>query len=194
MKISSFLSNDGGWLFLGIAASVAAFIALLRWSTFRLLIDAAVLKLPLFGKLTKLYNLTNICRTMSLLLKSDVRIVESIELVANSTENLVYRRELFRARDRLIQGQNISSQFKTRHDLFPPLLSQMAKVAETTGSLSGTFEFLSGMFEEEIDELTKSLTTLIEPVLMIMMGIVVGFIAVSIISPIYSITQSLTPR
>jgi type II secretory pathway component PulF len=159
-----------------------------------LLIDAAVLKLPLFGKLTKLYNLTNICRTMSLLLKSDVRIVESIELVANSTENLVYRRELFRARDRLIQGQNISSQFKTRHDLFPPLLSQMAKVAETTGSLSGTFEFLSGMFEEEIDELTKSLTTLIEPVLMIMMGIVVGFIAVSIISPIYSITQSLTPR
>lgn len=194
MKISTFLSQDGFWLIGAIVAFVFIFIGLLRLKPFHLFIDALVLKLPLFGKLTQLYNLTNICRTMSLLLKSDVRIVESIELVANSTKNLVYRRELFRARDRLIQGQNISSQFKERHDLFPPLLSQMAKVAETTGSLSGTFDFLAGMFEEEIDELTKSLTTLIEPVLMIVMGIVVGFIAVSIISPIYSITQSLTPR
>ncbi len=194
MKISTLLSNDGFWLLGGIVVFIVGFIALLRVTPFRLFVDAVVLKLPLFGKLTKLYNLTNICRTMSLLLKSDVRIVESIELVANSTKNLVYRRELFRARDRLIQGQNTSSQFRERNDLFPPFLSQMAKVAETTGSLSGTFDFLSGMFEEEIDELTKSLTTLIEPVLMIVMGIVVGFIAISIISPIYSITQSLTPR
>ena len=84
MKISTFLSNDGGWLALGIAAFVAVFIGLLRIQTFRLFIDTIILRLPLFGKLTKLYNLTNICRTMSLLLKSDVRIVESIELVANA--------------------------------------------------------------------------------------------------------------
>lgn len=126
MKISTFLSNDWMWLIGGLFSFVVAFIAALRWKPFHLFVDAVILKLPLFGKLTKLYNLTNICRTMSLLLKSDVRIVESIELVANSTKNLVYRRELFRARDRLIQGQNISSQFKQRHDLFPPLLSQMA--------------------------------------------------------------------
>lgn len=195
MQISSFLSEYGILLGLGVIMFVVVIIAAVRLiPAFHLFMDALLLKLPLFGKLSRLYNLTNICRTMSLLLKSDVRIVESIELVANSTKNLVYRRELFRARDRLIQGQNISSQFKMRHDLFPPLLSQMAKVAESTGNLSGTFDFLSGMFEEEIDELTKSLTTLIEPVLMIVMGLVVGFIAISIISPIYSITQNLGPR
>lgn len=192
MKISMFLSTDWLWIAGGAFAFVGAFAMLMLWKAFHYVVDTVILRVPLFGKLTKLYNLTNICRTMALLLKSDVRIVESIELAANSTMNLVYRGELMAARDRLIHGQNISSQFKTRADLFPPLLSQMARVAETTGSLSGTFEFLSGMFEEEIDELTKSLTTLIEPILMITMGIVVGFIAISIITPIYSITQSLS--
>ncbi len=195
MSISTFLSEYGVLLLMALALLVIAFTLLVRYvKAFHFFVDAVILKIPLFGKLTRLYNLTNICRTMALLLKSDIRIVESIELVADSTRNLVYRRELLRARDRLIQGQNISSQFKQRGDLFPPLLSQMATVAESTGSLSHTFEFLSGMFEEEIDELTKTLTTLLEPVLMIVMGVVVGFIAVSIITPIYSITQSLTPR
>lgn len=194
MTISNFLSDFGWVLVLGIIALAITFVVLMRVKSFHLAVDAILLKLPLFGKLSRLYNLTNICRTMSLLLRSDVRIVESIELVANSTKNLVYRRELLRARERLIQGQNISSQFKVRHELFPPLLSQMVTIAESTGNLSGTFEFLAGMFEEEIDELTKTLTTLLEPILMIVMGIVVGFIAISIITPIYSITQSLTPR
>lgn len=194
MKISSFLSADGIWLVVGLIVAVVAFVALLRIKHVHVAVDAILLKTPLFGKLSKLYNLTNITRTMSLLLKSDVRIVESIELVANSTKNLIYKRELMRARERLIQGQNISSQFTQRRDLFPPLLSQMTRVAESTGNLSGTFDFLSGMFEEEIDELTKNLTTLLEPILMIVMGLVVGFIAISIISPIYSITQHLGPR
>jgi type IV pilus assembly protein PilC len=194
MTISTFLSNYGLYLVAAIVLLFIAFFALMRLSKpFHLAMDYVLLRLPLFGKLSRLYNLTNIARTMSLLLRSDVRIVESIELVANSTRNLVYRRELMRARDRLIQGQNISSQFKKRHELFPPLMSQMVTIAESTGNLSGTFEFLAGMFEEEIDELTKTLTTLLEPVLMIVMGLVVGFIAISIITPIYSITQSLNP-
>ncbi len=191
MIISNFLSNSGLWLVAGLVALVVAYFALLRLKKFHLFMDAVLIKIPLFGKLSRLYNLTNITRTMALLLKSDVRIVESIELVADSTRNLVYKRELFRARDRLIQGQNISSQFTQRGDLFPPLMSQMSKIAESTGNLSTTFDFLSDMFEEEIDELTKNMTTLIEPILMIVMGLVVGFIAISIISPIYSITQNL---
>jgi len=65
-------------------------------------------------------------------------------------------------------------------------------IAESTGNLWGTFGYLSDMYEEEIGELTKNLTTLLEPILMIVMGVIVGFIAVSIITPIYSITQSLS--
>ncbi len=74
------------------------------------------------------------------------------------------------------------------------MLVQMVAIAETTGNLGSTFAYLSDMYEEEIGELTKNLTTMIEPVLMIIMGIIVGFIAISIITPIYSITQNLSPR
>ncbi len=71
------------------------------------------------------------------------------------------------------------------------MFSQMVLVGEQTGNLSGTFGYLSDMYEEEISDLTKNLTTLIEPVLMVVMGIIVGFIAISIITPIYGITQQL---
>ena len=73
-------------------------------------------------------------------------------------------------------------------------MTQMITVGETTGNLSSSLSFLANMYEEDISEYTKNLTTLIEPILMIVMGAVVGFIAISIITPIYSITQNLTPH
>lgn len=69
----------------------------------------------------------------------------------------------------------------------------MVMVGEQTGNLTGSLAYLSDMYEEEISDLTKNLTTLIEPVLMVVMGVIVGFIAISIITPIYGITQQLTP-
>ncbi len=195
MAISKFLSADGLWLFLGLAALVVAFIFSMRmFPRFHLLMDRILLRIPLFGKLSQYYNLANICRTTALLLKSDVRIVQAMELVANGTRNLSYRQELMNARERIIKGQKLSAQFKEKRILFPAMMSQMVTVGEQTGNLGGTFSYLAEMYEEEIGELTKSLTTLLEPVLMIIMGGVVGFIAISIITPIYSITQNLTPR
>ncbi len=194
IKISAFLSADGLYLMGALIALAVAYGCALRFERFHRVADIVLLKIPLFGRLSRLYNLTTLTRTMALLLRSNISIGESLELVANGTRNLEYRSELLRARTTVLHGQTVSSQFKQRRDLFPQLLTQMTTVAESTGNLSGTFDYLSGMFEEEIDELTKNMTTLIEPVLMIVMGLIVGFIAVSIITPIYSITQSLTPR
>jgi type II secretory pathway component PulF len=156
--------------------------------------DRILLRIPLFGKLSRDYNLTNLARTLSLLLKSGAPIVPAMELVADSTKNLAYRESLMEAREQILHGQQIAQQFRGNDRLYPPILVQMVSVGETTGSLTTTLDFLSDMYEEEIDEFTKNLTTLIEPVLMIVMGVIVGFIAISIITPIYSITQSLSPR
>ena len=131
---------------------------------------------------------------MSILLRSDVRIIEAMELVAESTRNLSYREQLLLAREEITKGQKISLQFKQSSRHFPTLMAQMLSVGESTGNLGGTFAYLSEMYEEDIAELTKNMTTLLEPVLMIIMGTVVGFIAISIITPIYSITQSLQPH
>jgi type II secretory pathway component PulF len=194
IAISGFISSYGWWVLGGIALLVVAFAFGMRAPSFHLLADRVLLRLPIFGKLSQDYNLTNICRTLSLLLKSGAPLVPSLELVAASTSNLSYRREIERARESVLAGQRISEQFKGKTRLFPPMLAQMMVVGESTGNLSSTLDFLSHMYEEEIDEYTKRLTTLLEPVLMIVMGVIVGFIAISIITPIYSITQSLTPR
>ncbi|MBI5470122.1 type II secretion system F family protein [Candidatus Kaiserbacteria bacterium] len=195
IAISKFLSHFGLYLIAGLAALVMFTIVLMRYSTgFHLLLDHALLRIPILGKLSRTYNLTNICRTMSLLLKSDTRIVEALELVAASTKNLVYRAQLLAVKERMMKGQRFSMQFKGNTKLFPVIMAQMISVGESTGDLAGTLSYLSLMYEDEISDLTKNLTTLLEPILMIVMGLIVGFIAISIITPIYSITSNLNPR
>ncbi|MBI5004053.1 type II secretion system F family protein [Candidatus Kaiserbacteria bacterium] len=194
ITISNFLSAWGVLLFFGVAAFVFCLIFLMRIPNVRYWFDHLLLHIPLFGALSRYYNLANISRTMALLLRSDVRIVAALDLAAASTRDLAYRRALVVARDRVIQGQDISQYFRQSPRLFPEMFVQMIVIGESTGSLSDAFEYSAEIYEEEISELTKNLTTLLEPVLMIVMGLIVGFIAVSIITPIYSITQSLGPR
>ncbi len=193
--LSGFLSQWGLWLLCGIVVLFVAFLFMMRFvPRFHLWMDIILLRIPLLGKLSKYYNLANSTRTLSLLLKSDVGVVNAMDLVAASTRNLVYRRAFYDAGQHITKGQKISLQMQKNRQLFPPLMTQMVLVGESTGNLSSSLMFLSDMYEEEINDLTKNLTTLIEPILMIVMGIVVGFVAISIISPIYSITSSITPR
>ncbi len=81
-----------------------------------------------------------------------------------------------------------------QRDLFPDLVSQIVSVGEHSGNLSNSLIYLSEMYEAELDDFTKNLSNMVEPILMIIMGILVGFIAISIITPIYGITQHLTPK
>lgn len=191
--ISSFLLSKGGWLILGVLAVTISYFLLLRLKLIHYFFDQILLRLPLFGKLSQYYNLSNIARTLGLLLKSDVRIVESFSIVAHGTKNLVYREALLATALEISKGQKISLRLSDKPRLFPPIFSQMLAVGEATGNLSGSLMYVSEMYEEEINDLTKNLTTMLEPILMVVMGIVVGFIAISIITPIYGITQQLTP-
>jgi type II secretory pathway component PulF len=86
----------------------------------------------------------------------------------------------------------LSHFFGNEEGLYPVLIGQMTHVGESTGTLSDTLLYVADIYEQEVDELTKNLSTAIEPALMVLMGVLVGFIAMSIITPIYSITQSLS--
>lgn len=194
IAISAFFIEWGIALMVGAVGACILVALLMRNKSVHRLFDVFVLRVPLIGRLVRYYNLANISRTLSILLRSDVRIVEAMELTARSCANLAYKEALFETRDSIMRGQTVSSQLRHNTTLFPALLPQMLVVAERTGNLSGTFAYISAMYEEEIDDLTKNLTTLLEPILMIIMGIVVGFVAISIITPIYTITQTLTPR
>lgn len=172
---------------------LAFFVSLYKNDSFRLRFDYFVLRTPLLGKLLQLYYLANICRAVSLMLKTDIRIQRIFETVSNSTTNLCYKKELQNLTLDLAQGRKISENLAKSTNLFPSIMSQMVGIGESTGNLSETFKFLSEIFENEVEDQVKTFSTIIEPLLMIIMGILVGFVALSIITPIYGFTQNIKP-
>lgn len=193
IAISRFLIQDGLWLFLSFVALVVGILFLLRVERARYWYDRTLLSIPILGRIVQYYNVVNITRTLGVLLRSDVGVVTSFEIVAKSTTNLVFRGAILYAAKHVQKGQRIAQQFSERTHLFPSIVPQMVAVGESTGNLSGSLEFCAEMYDEELSDLTKNLTNLLEPILMIVMGLVVGFVAISIITPIYGITQNITP-
>ncbi|MDP1689243.1 MAG: type II secretion system F family protein, partial [bacterium] len=102
-----------------------------------------------------------------------------------------YRNECYIAAKGVLKGKNISKHLEKNPHIFPDIAAQMIAIGETTGNLSETLIYLSELYESEVDDLTKGLSSSIEPALMIFMGLIVGFIAISVITPIYSITQNI---
>jgi type IV pilus assembly protein PilC len=191
--VSHFLINFGFYLLLFLIAATIGFTFLMKTPKFRMFIEHLILRTPLAGSISQNYYLSNFCRTLGLLLKGDSRVDEAIRITATTTENLVYKQEFQRVGKFVEKGGKISEYLETRSKLFPDMLSHMVAIGETAGNLSETFLYLADMYENEVDELTKNLSGLIEPVLMVFMGLLVGFVAISIITPIYAVTQKLTP-
>jgi type II secretory pathway component PulF len=190
--LSDFLRHEGVLFFFIIALFVALFTVVLKKSLrFHFIFDQLVMKIPIIGNMIQNYNLANTTRTLGLLLKSGITLSEAFPIVADTTKNLVYKNEFQLLSKAINRGEKISTQLKRKRNLFPDILSQMIAVGERSGNLSNTLVYLSELYDAEVDEMTKNLSTLIEPILMIFMGILVGFIAISIITPIYGITQNL---
>ena len=192
--ISDLARNHGFLIVLGAGALVAGFLLLLRVKEIHFWHSKMLLRIPFIGRMIQTYNTTNICRTMGLLLDSGVTVVRAFHITSNTTANAVYKKQLNKIADKITQGEIISANMNPDSGLFPLMVSQMIMVGESTGKLSETFSYLADIYEEEMDEFTKNLSTTIEPLLLIFMGAMVGFIAISIITPIYGITQHLNPR
>ena len=195
IAINGFASHFGLISIISLITVVALFLFTLKKSLIaHLYFDKFLLKLPIAGKIIKDYNMANFTRAFGLLLKSGVNINDAISISAKTTINFVYKKEFEMLANRADQGEKISIHLMKRRKLFPDIVSQIISVGELSGSLPNSLIYLSSMYEEELDDFTKNLTSMVEPILMIIMGLLVGFIAISIITPIYNITQHLSPR
>ena len=150
-----------------------------------------MLRLPIIGTLCRYYNLAQITRTLGLLLQSDVPLMQALDITIRSTSNLVYKQALTNIQVSSATGKSLATELQETPFLFPALVVQMVRAGEKTGNTPVTLAYVSELYESDIRDLTKNLTTVIEPVLMLLMGLIVGFIAISIITPIYGITQNL---
>jgi type IV pilus assembly protein PilC len=193
--LSDFLRH-WGWLVIILAIFfVMSFILTLKRSEkFHFFFDRNVLRIPFIGNMIQNYNLANISRTLSLLLNGGMTLTEAIPITSRSTGNLVYKGEFLKLSKVVDRGEKLSSHLATERKLFPDILSQIVSVGERSGNLSETLGYLSDLYEAEVEDSTKNLSSLIEPILMIFMGLIVGFVAISVITPIYGITQHLSPR
>ncbi len=150
--------------------------------------DGFLLQLPLFGPLQKEIILVEFTRTLGMLVSAGVHILDSLKILSDSVGNIHFRLALEEITKNVEKGFPMGMLF-AQYPIFPPILPQMIKVGEETGKMDETLIRLSTFFEQESDHTVKGLTTAIEPVIMIILGVGVGFIVFAIITPIYNLTS-----
>jgi type IV pilus assembly protein PilC len=154
-------------------------------------IDFAVIRIPAIGNLAKELNTARTARTISSLLLSGVSITRALEITEDVVQNIYYKRVLNEAKVSVEKGAPFSAAFAANPKLYPVMMSEMIQVGEETGKLSDMLLQVALFYEEEIENKTKNLSTIIEPILMLIIGAGVGFFAISMISPLYSILDSI---
>lgn len=154
-------------------------------------IDFTIIKIPVVGNLSKELNTARTARTISSLLLSGVSLTRAIEITEDVVQNIYFKKVLNEAKVGIEKGAPFSAAFEAHSDLYPIMMSEMIQVGEETGKLSDMLLEIALFYEEEIENKTKNLSTIIEPVLMIIIGAAVGFFAISMISPLYSILGSI---
>jgi len=178
------------WLI--IAGAVGVFIGISKWkktSQGEHIIDTYMLKIPIFGNLQKKVILVEFTRTLSMLLSAGIHILDAFRILKNSLGNVLFRDAIDDIGKKVEKGYTLGETFLT-HKEFPPIVSQMMKVGEETGKMDDTLLKLSIYFQSETENLVKGLTTAIEPIIMVFLGLGVGFIVISIITPIYNLTAN----
>lgn len=178
------------WLI--IILSVAGYVAFQKWRKTlvgRHLWDGLMLRIPLFGQLQKQIILVEFTRTLGMLVGSGVHILDSLNILVTSLENIHYQEALKDITKKVEKGLPLGTLF-AQYSIFPPILAQMVKVGEETGKMDESLIKLSAYFESESDHTVKGLTTAIEPLIMIILGVGVGFIVFAIITPIYNLTSN----
>ncbi len=163
----------------------------LRTDRGKIVLSAIILKLPFFSSFSKKANSAFTSRNMGSLISSGVSIIKALEITSNTLSNVYYKRAMIEASEQVKKGERLSELLKPHQDIYPPLVIQMIAVGEETGKTSEMLKKLADFYEEEITRITKNLSSVIEPILMIIVGTAVGFFAISMIQPIYSMLGAI---
>jgi len=157
----------------------------------KVFLHKASLTLPIIKKATKEMNLARFTLTLSSLLRSGMPIVEALKICGNSMTNRYYAKAVLAASERVKGGMQLSMALKKFPDLFPNLSVQMIMVGEESGTMDNVLKELNSFYEEELDQFVKNLSSIIEPIMVVFIGIVVGILALALITPIYNISQNV---
>jgi type IV pilus assembly protein PilC len=177
-----------GWYYFVIVTAVGFYLIrrYLKSERGRLTIDALVLRMPVVGEIVSKIVVSRVMATMATLLASGVPMVKTLETSATAANNEYVKRALLAVKQEVAEG-TATSQALRAVGIFPPMVLQMVASGEKTGELPAMLEYVCSLYARETDAKVKALTSIIEPVMIVFLGMVVGFIATSVIAPIYSL-------
>ena len=189
--ISNLLSNHILIVILAILAMIFGVYMLFKLPRTKRGIDYISLRIPVVGTLIKEVNTARTTRTMSSLLTSGVSIGRAITITKEVLQNVYYKKILTEVEEAIQRGEPMSQVFKAHANLYPVMVGEMMEVGEETGKSADMLLDIATFYETEVDAKTKDLSTIIEPVLMIFIGAAVGFFAISMLSPMYSVMDAI---
>ncbi len=187
--VSSFLANFWPLVIIGVFVGWHFFQQYLKTTQGKLIMDAFLLKLPIFGKIVSISSLVDATRTLSILIGAGVSILDTLGIIVETTGNSIYKNSFKNILKEVEKGVSLGDAFNNEN-LFPPILVQMVTVGEQTGNLDDTMMRISHYFDLESEVAIKTITTLIEPLILVVLGVGVGFLVMSVITPIYNLTTS----
>ncbi len=155
------------------------------------LFDRFIIRLPVVGNIIKESNSAKTSRTLSSLIGSGVDLIQSVDITSEVLQNNLYKTVMSEVRVNVEKGKPMSDVFNRHENLYPIFVSEMINVGEETGKLATMLQGVAVFYENEVDQKTKDLSTIIEPILMVFIGIAVGFFAISMITPMYSVMNNI---
>jgi type IV pilus assembly protein PilC len=189
LLISNIVRDHG---LVALIVVIALFIGIRFWSkqaSGKLIIHEVILRIPLIGELAKEVNSARTARTLSSLLSSGVAVMESLDITAEVIQNVHFRKVLSKAKETIQKGNQMSGVFAENTKYYPIFFAEMMNVGEETGRVSEMLTNVARFYEDDVEQRTKDMSTVIEPFLIVFIGAAVGFFAISMISPMYSLVS-----
>ncbi len=190
IAISEFAVNYG-WILLAFAvAGIVALRNYLRTDAGRFAWHGLQLRIPLIRGIVMAGSFAQFARTLSMLIANGVPVLDALAIVERTSQNSVIAREIKNARERVTDGTTISGPLASGK-VFPPVLTDMMAIGEETGDMGGALTHVAVRYENELDRSVKIFTTVLEPILIVLMAVVVGFVAISILLAVFDLTNGL---
>lgn len=186
LQISNFLKANFLYLFFGVAGLAGLLFWWKKTPTGALMIDKALLAAPVLGNLVRKSAVARFTRTLGTLLASGVSILDALEITAKTAGNLVIAKAINRSVMAIAEGDTITGPLK-ESGVFPPMVTQMISVGEKTGGLDEMLAKIADFYDEEVDDAVSALTSMIEPIIIVFMGIVIGGILIAMYLPMFDI-------
>ena len=191
ISLSRWVKGNLLGLFLGAVGLVVGVRLFYRSERGRRLVDQFVLNVPVFGPLLRKFAVARFSRTFSTMVSSGVPILQALDIVARTSGNAIVESGVQDARTSIAEGQTLSDPLDAT-GVFPPMVVHMISIGETTGSLDSMLGKIADFYDDEVDVAVNTLTALIEPILIVFLGVVVGGLVVSMYLPIFKIAGTVS--